>query len=401
MSDQFRIDSHKLMLHPQRVTQWLESQDDWNRARDVFPLYVEISPVGFCNHACTFCGVDYMLERPDKKMLAPERLKAVLTDMAEHGVRSVMFAGAGEPLIYKHLADMICHADAIGLDTSITTNGVLMTEEFCRQAFQAKRLRWIKVSINGGTAPVYEALHQARAGDFQRVVANLATAARVREELKRGPTLGAQMVALPAIEKADLRFPGSTLKYPSNFETAAELARTARSSGIDYLVIKPYSQHLMSEGTKAYEDVDYHQVDWAEAARREATEQFKVIVRYQTMANWDSADRGYNFCRATPNFWAYLEADGNVWGCSAYLGRTDSATGEVFGDDRFRYGNVNAESFAEIWRGERRRENWEYVRKSHAQGGLDISECRKNCRMHAVNLYLHELANPGPHDSFI
>ncbi len=401
MSDEFRIDSHKLMLHPQRVGQWLESRDDWERAKDVFPVYIEVSPVGFCNHACTFCGVDYMLDRPDKTTLEPELLKSVITDMAQHGVRSLMFAGAGEPLIYKKLAAIIRHADDVGIDTSITTNGVLMSEEFCREAFRAKRLRWIKVSINGGTAPVYEALHQARPGDFEKVLANLATAVKVRQELGCGPTLGAQMVALPEVEKTDHRFPGVTKKYPANFDTAVDLARAAKACGIDYLVIKPYSQHLMSEKTKAYEHVHYQQPAWAAAAQQEATDKFKVIVRYQTMAHWESADRGYDFCRATPHFWAYLEADGNVWGCSAYLGRNDPVTGEVFGDDRFCYGNVKTESFSDIWRGEKRHANWEYLRKSPHEGGLDISECRKNCRMHSVNLYLHELANPGPHDTFI
>jgi MoaA/NifB/PqqE/SkfB family radical SAM enzyme len=410
MSDEYRIDSHKLMLHPQRVSQWLEGRDDWESAKRIFPVYVEVSPVGFCNHACTFCGVDYMLDRPDKTMLDVDLFKSILSDMAAHGVRSVMFAGAGEPLIYKRLAEIIRHADSVGLDTSITTNGVLMTEEFCREAFQARRLRWIKVSINGGTAPIYEILHQAKPGDFEKVMANLATAVRIRRELGQGPTLGGQMVALPEIEKTDPQLPatqrGTSLpviggKYPSNFETAANLAKLTRSAGIDYLVIKPYSQHPMSEKTRAYEGVTYRQPAWAEDAKREATETFKVVVRYQTMAHWDATQRGYDFCRATPHFWAYLEADGNVWGCSAYLGRTDPKSGQSFGDDRFCYGNVQQQPFSEIWQGEKRRLNWDYVRKSPADGGLDISECRKNCRMHSVNLYLHELANPGPHDTFI
>ena len=99
-------------------------------------------------------------------------------------------------------------------------------------------------------------------------------------------------------------------------------------------------------------------------------------------------------CHATPYHWAYLEADGEVWGCSAYLGREEN--GVQYGNDRFRYGNVNASSFSEIWRGDRRRANWEYVRTE-----LNIEQCRKNCRMHQVNLYLEHLAHPGPHDTFI
>ena len=51
----FAIDSHKMQYHQDRVRDWLEG-----RGGEVFPIYVEISPVGHCNHRCTFCAVDYI-----------------------------------------------------------------------------------------------------------------------------------------------------------------------------------------------------------------------------------------------------------------------------------------------------------------------------------------------------
>ena len=91
-------------------------------------------------------------------------------------------------------------------------------------------------------------------------------------------------------------------------------------------------------------------------------------------------------CSATPFFWAYVMANGDVYGCSAYLL-----------DDRFNYGNLNDYSFTEIWQGDKRRENFHYVLNS-----LDISECRVNCRMDEVNRYLHNIKNNTvPHANFI
>jgi MoaA/NifB/PqqE/SkfB family radical SAM enzyme len=395
MADRYRIDSEKMSLHPRRVAEWLEAKDDWGKAKDVFPMYVEVSPVGYCNHECTFCGVDYMLDRPDKPQLEPEVMKALLGDMGKNGVLSVMFAGAGEPLLYKPLADAILHADAVGIDTAITTNGVLLTEAFCKKAFLAKRLRWIKVSINAGDAETYAAIHRTKPEDFEKVLRNLEAAVKIRRELGSACTLGAQMVALPETTGTSRDRPLVRQTFPSNLASAEPLAKRLRDAGLDYLVVKPYSQHLMSERTRIYEATHYADAEsWARALESHSTGSFNVVVRYRTMQSLEAGSRGYDKCHATPFHWAYVEADGEVWGCSAYLGRREN--GVEYGDDRFRYGNVNEQSFGEIWRGERRKASWEYVRS-----GLDISECRVNCRMHHVNLYLEQVAHPGPHASFI
>ena len=394
MGDPNRIDSEKMSLHPRRVAEWLEGRDDWERAQRIYPLYVEVSPVGYCNHACTFCGVDYMLARPDKPMLAPEVMVRALQEMRAGGVRSVMFAGAGEPLLYKPLAATLKACDAVGLDASITTNAVLLSETFCEEALGLASLRWIKVSLNAGNRETYAAIHKTKPEDFDRVLANLERAVKQRARLGGTATLGAQMVAVP---EATGRTRRSLLQesHPANVHTAMDLALRLRDIGLDYLVIKPYSQHQMSEWTRMYDGVRYgDEAAWIEALESVSTDSFKVIVRKQTMASLESDERGYTKCQATPFVWAYLEADGEVWGCSTYLGREEK--GVKYGDDRFRYGNVNEASFDAIWRGERRRANWAYVRNE-----LDVTTCRVNCRMHHVNRYLHEVAEPGPHVNFI
>jgi MoaA/NifB/PqqE/SkfB family radical SAM enzyme len=392
-SDPHRIDSHKMALHPARTAAWLAGQADWNLARDIFPIYVEISPYGACNHACSFCGVDYMLDRPDRPSLAPERMAAMLSEMKNNGVLSVMFAGAGEPLLYRAMPDTLAHANQIGLDTSMTTNGVALVPKVADRILGFETLRWIKVSINAGTAEVYGAIHRTRPADFDRVFANLDHAVVERNKRGSSVTLGAQMVALPA--RAEIGATGESVSFPGNVDTALSLAKRAKEAGLDYLVIKPYSQHLMSTDSRRYEGVAYEETEaWFAQLEAESTDTFRVVVRRQTMAHLADPSRGYQRCHATPFHWGYVEADGNVWGCSTYLGREEA--GKQFGDDRFRYGNVNEASFGDIWRGERRRANWEYVRNH-----LDISECRVNCRMHEVNLYLQDLLHPGPHHNFI
>lgn len=356
MSDEYRIDSHKLMLHPKRVAQWLDGGD-------VFPVYMEISPSGACNHRCTFCALDYMAYRPS--FLQTGILKERLSELGRLGLKSVMMGGEGEPLIHRDLAEIINHAKSSGIDVAMTTNGVLLTRQFAETALQS--ISWIKVSINAGAPDTYSQIHRTKPEDFERVFSNLALAVRVGEESGGECVIGAQMILLP--------------------ENAAEvevLASRCRDAGLRYLVVKPYSQHHKSL-THEYEKFDYTPyLEMMQRLEKFNDDQFRIIFRENTMKKMQRRSRGYERCQALP-FWSYLDSDGNVWGCSAYLG-----------DERFCYGNINEQTFEEIWTGERRRHNLEYVRC-----GLDPEGCRMNCRMDEINLYLWELTHPSPHVNFI
>lgn len=365
--DKFKIDSHKMMYHPQRVSEWLAAGNDWEKQKKIYPLYVEISPSGSCNHRCKFCAVDYIGYK--SIFLDKEVLLRTLKDMSNHGVKSVMFAGEGEPLLMKGLSECIQFAKSVGIDVGITTNATPLTEKFIEEALSS--ITWIKASVNAGTNASYEEIHRSRAGDLDRVFNNLERACRFREKHNLGVNLGAQAVLIP-----------------ENMDNVMELCTRSKEIGLDYVVIKPYSQHLKSTetATRGYDKFNYlGQLALAEELKKLNTDRFQVVFRANTMKSLQEPVRYYQKCHATPNFWAYVMANGDVYGCSAYLL-----------DDRFKYGNLNENSFSEIWEGEKRKENALYVNQS-----LQIEECRKNCRMEHVNRYLWDLKNPNPHVNFI
>ncbi len=354
--DNYNIDSHKLHLHPERVSNWLNGEP-------IAPLYVEVSPSGSCNHRCIFCSMDFMGYQ--KRFLDTEIICRRLEEFGTFGVRSVMFAGEGEPLLHKDICRMADTAYASGIDVAFTTNGVLLNQECAARLLPVTS--WIKVSCNAATEREYAQVHRTSASDFSRVLQNIKTAATVRAQSGSTCTLGVQCLLLP--------------EYAENIPL---LARQTREAGADYLVVKPYTHSPLSlHNSFGHIQYDVY-VELEEALRAEETDNFKVVFRREAMRRWDSKKAEFDRCLALP-FWAYVDSGANVWGCLRHLN-----------EEQFCYGNLMDKSFPEIWLGEERLAKVRWCTEN-----LDISDCHVTCRMEPINSYLWRLRHPYPHDNFI
>lgn len=354
--DKFKIDSHKLIYHIGRV-------NDWLKGVNIYPIYIEIALAGGCNHRCTYCALDFMGYKrrfPEVKIF-----KKRLFEMASLGVKSIMYAGEGEPLLHKDAGAIINYTRDTGMDIGLTTNAVLLNKKMADSIL--KSLSWIKVSINGATKETYKKIHRANPDDFDRVMKNIAYVVKLKRQKRYKCVLGMQLLLLP-----------------ENSGEVLDLAERARDLGIDYLVIKPYSHHPFSKNNK-YQHIKYKKYLYLKDKLEPFNNKvFSVVFRINTMKKWDEGRRSYEHCYGLP-FWTYVDAGGNLWGCSAYLE-----------DKRFLYGNIYKNTFKEIWESSKRKSLLGIIEK-----GLDLKNCRVNCRMDEINRYLWELKNPPEHVNFI
>ncbi len=353
MAENIRIDSHKMIYHPEAVARWLKGEN-------IYPIEIEIAPSGACNHRCVFCAYDYVgyqAKTLDKNILLRD-----VAQISKKGLKSVICAGEGEPLVNKDMPDIANGIKACGVDVAMSTNGVLFTEEKLRDCLGA--FTWVRYSIASMESSSYDKIQRGQKGDLEKVKANLQEAVRIKRDRGYRTTLGVQCLLLP-----------------DNMEQLPDMAKQMKEIGVDYLTIKPYSQHPRSENTFS---IDYGaMMDMEKEIKQYATDDFGVFFRINAMNNVQHR-KCYDTCWGLP-FMTYIDAKGNIWPCAAWMG-----------EEPFCYGNIYNNTFEEIWEGKRRQE---VVEKINA---LDINaSCREACRLDEINKYLDELKKPGEHVNFI
>ncbi|MFH1850463.1 MAG: radical SAM protein [archaeon] len=347
-----QIDGHKLHHHPERVSSWLKGQN-------IFPIYVEVGITSACNHRCIFCALDFTGYKA--KSIDRDVMLHALSDMAANGVKSVMFGGEGEPTLHKDFAMFVKHAKDSGLDVALTTNGVPFTRKLAELCLP--HLSWLKFSIDAGTPETYAKIHGTKPGDFARLMDNISDAVSIKKAGSYPVAIGTQ-----------------ALLINENSAEIVALAGKMRGLQVDYLAVKPFSQHPDSKNRFS--------VDYSEFGRLRkqlmglATGRFHVAYREETMKKL-KIERNYAVCHSIP-FFTLIDACGNVIPCNLFYGKED-----------YYYGNLHDSSFSQIWNSSKRRKVLERIDRD------GTIKCRENCRLDAINRYLHSLKNPPEHVNFI
>ena len=99
-----------------------------------------------CNLKCVHCYNDSGVGKSFND-ITTEKAKAVLDDLAEFGVPSVLFSG-GEPLMRPDLFELIPYADSKGLRTVISTNGTLINENIAKK-IKDGGVSYVGISLDG------------------------------------------------------------------------------------------------------------------------------------------------------------------------------------------------------------------------------------------------------------
>lgn len=346
------IDSHKLMYHPERVTEWKETGD-------CYPIYVEVGPTNICNHKCIFCALDFV--EHGNHTIDKDIMISALKDMAKHGIKSVMFAGEGEPLLHKDICLFVQKAKEYGMDVSITTNGVLFTKEKIEKYLPY--LTWIRFSVDAGSAKTYSEIHKTKKEDFNKLIKNIKVAVEFKRKNKLKTTIGIQFLLIP-----------------QNIKEVIKFAKLFKKIRVDNIQIKPYSQHPKSINKFVIKYGDYAYLE--EPLKKLNSDKFKVFFRGETMKRIEDKNP-YSECFGLP-FFALINSKGDIIPCNLF-----------YDSKRFVYGNLYKNNFSEIWNSQQRQRVLKILRR------IGCEHCRGGCRLDVINRYLNRIKQPEEHDNFI
>ena len=356
-----RIDSHKLMLHPQRVAKWLNGEK-------ILPINMEICLTGACNHRCTFCCCDYMGYKPDTLDydILINNIKEI--SAPDEGLKSVLLAGTGEPCLYPRFSDVVNSIKRCGVDVALSTNGVFYTKDKIEETLAS--ISWMRFSTSGGTEDTYYKIHRGKPGDLNRVFDNIAYAVEFKAKNKLKTVINVQIVMIP-----------------ENVDEIVDFGRRVKELGVDIYIVKAFGWNSGMEN-KVGDNINRGFYDKHKYIKEQLDEMsdcsFTALYR-STRIDSVFGEKGYEECYASP-FHAFIAANGSVYPCC-----------NLPGIEQYEFGNINRENLKEIFFDEkgRRVEVLKNLKRAH------LSPCASGCKLELMNKYLNDIIHPSDHINFI
>lgn len=348
-------------FNPMKIMYHLDRVNDYLKGKNIYPVTVEIDPSNACNHNCVWCTFDYFRAK-DKDVLSREVLLKLMEELAEVGVKSIIWTGGGEPWVNKNLQDAILLAHKKGIDQGMATNGVLLSKDDIEAI--VKTHIYCRISLDAGTEETYDKVHNGKKGDFKKIIENMKLFSLIKKETNSKIDLGA-----------------SLLVHPFNYKDIVKAAELTKECGFNFFQLKPVVMH---HGEQLPSSLFEKAVELGEEAKKLTDENFKVfVIDYKFK---DIINRENNFGRNYSKCWGHsfigqVSANGNVYLCC-----------HLRGFPEFCFGNIKEKSFKEIWESKERQE---------AINRIDFSKCQPLCKLHETNKILDYIKNPHRHKNIL
>jgi len=318
------------------------------------PIHVRLKPTNRCNHRCNYCGYRnpalYLSERMDQRdQIPPEKMRQIVRDLVDMGVKAVTFSGGGEPLCYPDIVRAVEDLADGGVKVAMLTNGSLLTGRVAEVL--GRRATWVRVSMDAANSRDYARCRGVSDKEFDKVCGNIRNFVRSRQ----GPcVLGVNFIVTR-----------------DNHQDTLAFLELSKHLGADHVKVSCAVVSTSPKGNAQYMAPFYQSVkaQIAEGISRLNDQDFAVIDRFHLPDSQEEAfERAYTRCPFAQCL-TVIAADQNVYTCQDKAYTTSGLLGSI--RDR---------SFRELWFSDELRQRLLALDPS--------ARCRHHCVAHGKNLAL-------------
>jgi radical SAM protein with 4Fe4S-binding SPASM domain len=329
-------------LSQSKIFAHLDRVEDWIRKGNTKPVMIEIDPTNNCNYNCPECAGNKF----SNSSLSLDFMKNVI-DQVFLFVKGAVFTGGGEPLCNKDTIEVVKYAKIKGMDVGFITNGSLITKEVAKELVE--NCVWIRVSIDADNSEDYNLIHGTE-DLYEKVLENVGFLVNAKKD--NFCTVGVGF-----------------LTNKDNFSKMVSFTNKMKNLNVDYVQFRPFH----------FDNFDVS--NEIKDCKKLEDSNFKIIV---SQHKYDKVE--YNFPEAfRDQFTTVISADGKMYPCCFTRGMKD-----------FELGDLNKESFDDIWNSERKR----VVFKNK----LKMENCPVICKYDKLSQILWEIKKvneKGKHLSFV
>jgi radical SAM protein with 4Fe4S-binding SPASM domain len=334
------------------------------------PAYVDIDLTNRCNLRCLGCPYHSphvktdKVPKPAKSDLSINLFKDLCRDLKTVNTRQFIFQGSGEPLLHPEIFEFIKTAKSSGFHVTLLTNGTLIDKEMARMLVKS-RVDIIKVSLWASSSAQYELNYPGSpSGNFEKVLDGLTY---LKEFKSRLNVPNQQVILYHIVNAQNLHSIEKMIELGSErecdgiyFSPMQNVKSQLNSFALSEDEMKIFVRRLLGMKKRLALTGLEHNIGW-------------VVERYRMGdAVWEKMPCYIAW------YHARIRVDGSVQSC----GRCDH---------RVSFGNLNTETFPDIWNSYAIRK---FRHQTFTREGLaslcDRCDCRQCCFV-VDNLRVHRI----------
>ena len=274
------------------------------------PVSINLDITTACNHYCHHC-IDLDLLNNGRRM-GLESTSILINKLIEHGLKSVIVIGGGEPTVHPEFSQIVTFLKSRGLQIGIVSNGT-MVHKLAQVAPVLDKKDWMRLSLDAATDETFAVVHNSKS---KKTLSEILP--EVKEMRKRWSQFQMGYSFLVLHEE----FVANKTNLRNNIEEIPLAAKLGRDHGFTYLSVKPFISPEPSRIT----DPDGRYVagikEQVAIAKQYQTDDFKVVESFNLFALFENQNERLRHqpkvCHS--NFFRVVVTPDGIFSCPVWRG---------------------------------------------------------------------------------